>query len=238
MPPESGEPAPFLRSGTAAITIARLRLGLDPIYPVPRADHLRAAIASVRPEMDLLHQHGREGVIYRYPRVLYRVEGRRALIVAVEEGIEALSALTLVGESLRLGSTTRVVTDATLEVDDHQIGGTDEPRSYRFSTPWFALNQENHARFTRSDPGEARHFLDLQIVNNCLSLAKSFGLRVDQTVVGRADVRQIPVPMKQMVMIGFLGNFEVNFDIPAGLGLGKMVSKGFGAVGKDIQSCR
>ncbi len=44
--------------------------------------------------------------------------------------------------------------------------------------------------------------------------------------------------MKQIVMIGFLGNFEVNFDIPAGLGLGKMVSKGFGAAGKGIQSCR
>ena len=39
-------------------------------------------------------------------------------------------------------------------------------------------------------------------------------------------------------MTGFLGNFEVNFDIPAGLGLGKMVSKGYGAVVKDIQSCR
>jgi hypothetical protein len=238
MPPESNEPTPILRPGTATITIARLRLRLDPIYPVPRADHLRAAIASVRPEMDLLHQHGREGVIYRYPRVLYRVEGRHALIVAVEEGIEALTALTLVGESLRLGSTTPIVTDAILEVDDHQLGATEETRSYGFSTPWFALNQENHTRFTRSDPGEAQRFLDLQIANNCLSLAKSLGLRVDRTVVGRADVRQIPVRIKQIEMIGFLGNFEVNFEIPAGLGLGKMVSKGFGTVGKDIRSCR
>ena len=238
MPPEGGEPVPVVRSGPTSITVARLRLSLDPIYPIPRADHLRAAIASVRPEVDLLHQHGREGWIYRYPRVLYRVEGRRPLIVAVEEGIEVLTALTLVGESLRLGSTMRIVTDATLEVNAHHLGGIDEPRGYKFSTPWFALNQENHARFTRSDPGQARRFLDLQIANNCLSLAKSFGLRVDRRVVGRADVRQIPVRMKQIVMIGFLGNFEVNFDIPAGLGLGKMVSKGFGAVGKDIQSCR
>src|SRR4051794_32824350 len=128
MPPESNEPAPILSSGTVMIAIARLRLCLDPIYPVPRADHLRAAIASVRPELDLLHQHGREGLIYRYPRVLYRVEGRRPMVVAVEEGIEALSALTLVGESLRIGSTTRIVTDATLEVADHYLCGTDEPR--------------------------------------------------------------------------------------------------------------
>jgi hypothetical protein len=208
------------------------------MYPIPRADHLRAAIASVRPEMDLLHQHGREGWIYRYPRVLYRVEGRRPMIVAVEEGIEVLTALNLVGESLRLGSTMRIVTDAILEVDTHHLGGIDGPRGYKFSTPWFALNQENHARFTRSDPSQARRFLDLQIANNCLSLAKSFGLRVDRRVVGRADVRQVPVRMKEIVMIGFLGNFEVNFDIPPGLGLGKMVSKGFGAVERGIQSCR
>lgn len=238
MPPEGGEPVPVLRSGAISITVARLRLSLDPIYPIPRADHLRAAIASVRSEMDLLHQHGRDGWIYRYPRVLYRVEGRRPMIVAVEEGIEVLTALTLVGESLRLGSTMRIVTDAILEVDTHHLGGIDEPQGYKFSTPWFALNQENHARFTRSDPGQAQRFLDLQIANNCLSLAKSFGIRVDRRVVGRADVRQVPVRMKQIVMIGFLGNFEVNFDIPAGLGLGKMVSKGFGAAGKGIQSCR
>jgi hypothetical protein len=238
MPPEGGELQPVLRPGTAVITIARLRLSLDPIDPVPRSDHLRAAIAAVRPEVDLLHQHGLEGPIYRYPRVLYRVEGRRPMIVAVEEGIEALSSLTLVGESLRLGSTTRIVTDATLEVEDHHLGVTDEPRGYRFSTPWLALNQENHARFARSGPGEARRFLDLQIANNCLSLAKSFGLRLDRRVVGRVDVRQIPVRVKQVVMTGFLGNVELNFDIPAGLGLGKMVSKGFGAVVKDNQSCR
>jgi hypothetical protein len=237
MPPEGGDPTPDLRSRSAGITVARLRLRLDPIYPIPRADHLRAAIASVRPEMDLLHQHGREGLIYRYPRVLYRVEGRRPMIVAVENGIDAVSALTLVGESLRLGSTTRIVTDATLEVGDHQLGETDGPRGYRFSTPWLALNQENHARFARSDLREGRRFLDLQIANNCLSLAKSFGLRVDRRVVARADVRQVPVRMKQIVMIGFLGTFEVNFHIPAGLGLGKMVSKGFGAVRWGIQPC-
>jgi hypothetical protein len=33
-----------------------------------------------------------------------------------------------------------------------------------------------------------------------------------------------------MEMVGFFGHFEVNFKIPEGLGLGKSVSKGFGAV--------
>ena len=39
-------------------------------------------------------------------------------------------------------------------------------------------------------------------------------------------------------MLGFLGEADVNFDIPNGLGLGKVVSKGFGGVEKkDGASC-
>jgi len=33
-------------------------------------------------------------------------------------------------------------------------------------------------------------------------------------------------------MLGFLGEFEVNFDIPDYLGIGKSVSRGFGTVKK------
>jgi hypothetical protein len=212
------------------LTVARLRLRITPEFPAPRVDHLRAAIASARPELDLLHQHGTEGLIYRYPRVLYRVDHHGPTILAVGEGIDVLSALTLVGVNLRLGATVRHVMDATLDVTEHDLGPIQSSRTYRLTTPWLALNQENHARFGRLDEVERSRFLDAQVVNNCLSLAKSFGLRVTSRLVGHAHVRPISVRMKDVEMTGFLGKIIVNFSIPEGLGLGKSVSKGFGAV--------
>src|SRR4051812_35797143 len=97
-----------------AVDVAYLRLRVDPPQPIPRVDHVRAAVAAVEPALDLLHQHGAEGPIYRYPRVIYRVEGGIPQVVAVAEGVEALLGLELAGRAMRLGATTRQVIDATL----------------------------------------------------------------------------------------------------------------------------
>ena len=230
MPAPSGERDDLLTDESLSLNVAWLRLRLDPEHPAPKVDHLRAAIATVRPDLDLLHQHGQSGLIYRYPRVIYRIQDDGPLIVAVAEGIEALLGLTLVGQGLRLGVTTRRIIDATFHVQEHTLGPATTPRRYQLMTPWLALNQENHSRFGPMDKAQRQQLLDVQVANNCLSLAKSFGLRITTRLAGKAHVRPVPVWLKQVEMLGFLGVVEVNFQIPDGLGLGKSVSKGFGAV--------
>ena len=234
MPSTSAQQHTVLSADSLSLPVARLRLQIAPEYPIPRADHLRAAIAALRPEIDLLHQYGQKGFIYRYPRVLYRVEDREPAIIAVEEGTDVLSSLTLVGTSLRLGAMPRRILSATLEVSRQDLGPSPLPSRYRLSTPWLALNQENYLRFNRMSGEERQRFLDAQIVNNCLSLAKSFGLRVATRLVGRAHVRAVPVGMKGIEMIGHLGEVEVNFRIPEGLALGKSVAKGFGGLRRVV----
>lgn len=230
MPTPSAEQHDLLGTESLLLTVARLRLQIVPQYPGPRADHLRAAVASLRPAVDLLHQYGLEGLIYRYPRILYRISALDPMIVAVEEGVDILTTLKLVGEELRLGATTRRVLAATLDVQKQDLGPSSSPIRYRFTTPWLALNQENHSRFGRSNDEERTRILDAQVANNCLSLAKSFGLRITTRLAGRADLRPIPVLMKGIEMMGHFGEIEVNFNIPEGLALGKSVAKGFGAV--------
>ena len=234
MPRAGNEHQDLLASESLPLIVARVQLGLLPSRPAPRVDHLRAAIAAVKPEMDLLHQHGQDGLIYRYPRVIYRIQAGVPTVVAIEEGSAILSELTLVGSDLRLGATVRRVTEATLEVTEESLGPSRSPHPYRFMTPWLALNQENHARFGRMGEGERRRFLDAQIANNCLSLAKSLGLRVMTRIAARARVRPVGVRLKDVGMVGFLGEFEVNFAIPDGLGLGKSVSRGFGATMREV----
>lgn len=230
MPRADDECQDLLAFESLPVTVARLRLGLLPARPAPLVEHFRAAVADVKPELDLLHQHGRDGLIYRYPRVIYRVQGRVPTVVAVAEGTSILADLTLVGCDLRLGATVRRVTEATFEATEESLGPLRSPRPYRFATPWLALNQENHARFFRLDEEERRRFLDAQIANNCLSLAKSLNLRILTRIAARARLRPVRVRLKGVEMVGFLGRFEVNFSIPAGLGLGKSVSRGFGAM--------
>jgi hypothetical protein len=229
-----GEPPDLLTDEAVAVTVARLRLRIEPSRPVPCVDHVRAAVAAVRPELDLLHQHGPDGLIYRYPRVIYRVEGGTPLVVAAAEGAEALLGLTLVGQPIRLGVTTRRVADTTFDAARGWIGPARAPVRYRFGTPWLALNQPNHDRYLSMERGRRQSLLEGQIANNCLSMAKSFGLRISARLSAIAHLRPVPVRFKGFEMLGFLGHFEVNFSIPGGLGLGKSVSRGYGAVTGEI----
>jgi hypothetical protein len=230
VPSGCGERPDYLTGEALPVTIASLRLRVDPAWPPPRIDHLRAAIAAVQPELDLLHQHGPEGPIYRYPRIIYRVEHGVPLVVAIAEGVDTLLGLLLVGRTIRLGATVRRIVDATFDVTGGWIGVTHTSLRYDFTTPWLALNQANYHRYRSADRDGQQRLLEAQIVNNCLSTAKSFGLRISSRLSAIAHPRPVPVKFKGVEMLGFLGRFEVNFALPDGFGLGKSVSKGYGAV--------
>jgi Cas6b C-terminal domain len=69
------------------------------------------------------------------------------------------------------------------------------------------------------------------LVGNCLSLAKSFGQHVHCRLAAETPgLRSRNCRLKGVPMIGFLGTFRINFLIPAWLGIGKSVSRGFGTV--------
>ncbi|MBC7362911.1 MAG: CRISPR-associated endonuclease Cas6, partial [Candidatus Aminicenantes bacterium] len=68
---------------------------------------------------------------------------------------------------------------------------------------------------------------------NILSMSKSLGYTVTEPI--RAEIKnfkEVSAKLKDVPMIGFLGTFSVNFEIPDYWGIGKSVSRGFGTVKK------
>lgn len=66
-------------------------------------------------------------------------------------------------------------------------------------------------------------------------MSKSLGYKVPESIKADIhDLKEVPTKLKGTPMLGFLGNFSVNFDIPNYWGIGKSVSRGFGTVKKDI----
>ena len=68
------------------------------------------------PDLDLLHHHGENGLIYRSPRVIYSVDNEGPSIIAVEEGAEELMKVRLLSHAVRMGNTDRTIIDTTLKV--------------------------------------------------------------------------------------------------------------------------
>ena len=216
---------------TTTLQIERHKLITTASLSKAMATRIRGALADRRPDEVLLHHHDGDGsMIYLYPRVQYKVINQQAVVLALEEGIEAarqalagLTAVTLAGTEIAIGRIESIFAE-------EPFGWGEEMIEYRFLTPWVALNQENARRFAACNPSEARALLCKILIGNCLSMAKSFHYDVPGRI--RADIhpRQMPVAMKGMNLLGFVGRFRLNFHLPDWTGLGKSVSRGFGTV--------
>ena len=194
---------------------------------------LRGFFGQELAEQELLHHHRQDGsLIYDYPRIQFKVIDHQAVLIGLEEGSELLARLWLETDQAKLGPETLNVREATIQRRRFLFGQTEEMVTYRFVSPWLALNQGNARRYHADEREDVRtELLGRILVGNCLSVAKSF--RHNVTVHLRADcshLRTVHTRLKGVSMHGFVGVFRVNFLLPDLLGIGKSVSRGFGTV--------
>jgi hypothetical protein len=124
------------------------------------------------------------------------------------------------------------ILDKRLDVDDVPFGPTETFQEYVFTSPWFALNQDNEQAYAGSNEKLRRVLLEKILTGNLLSAAKGFGLffvpRVESRVVGSWS--ESPRVFKGVLMRGIRCRFEANVAIPHLWGIGKSSSSGWGTV--------
>jgi hypothetical protein len=103
---------------------------------------------------------------------------------------------------------------------------------YRFSSECLPLNQENYDRWQRITQSDKDQLIQRILIGNLLSFAKGIGMSV--TTKLEAKCKMVPVGFRVLKpgvrMLGFTGDFSVNFKLPPLWGLGKSTSRGFGTV--------
>jgi len=209
----------------------RLRLGRG----LSRAEttRLRGYFGTVFRDEVLLHHHDPSGrLLYTYPRVQFKVLAKTAHVVGIAEGAPVVERLWREVDYARIGDHLLPIREATLLPRCDPFGQAPQMLDYRFLTPWLGLNQDNYQRYCRAaDPALKRQILQRVLVGNCLSLAKSLGVRVTAQLIAEVGLLRPRIcRFKGLPMLGFLGRFRINFYLPARLGLGKSVSRGFGTV--------
>lgn len=203
------------------------------------AKELRGAIASIYPHELLLHQHSSIGeVLYSYPLVQYKVLDRKCIIVAIGSGAKVIKSLNLVGKSLRLSGKEVQIIGKEMLFDQAPFGMSDDYFSYSLLTPWLALNQKNYEKYQMLGSWPKRKtMLEGILVGNLISMSKSLGYTVPGPItVVIHKMEEVKTSLKGTPMLGFLGTFSVNFEIPDYWGIGKSVSRGFGTVKRVEES--
>lgn len=195
------------------------------------ASELRGFFATRFNEYTELHQHHADKFIYRYPVVQYKIIRGVPTVIGINEGAEVLKQTYDEYQEIRLGANTYLVVERSISIREEEFGISDTVRSYEFETPWLALNQENYRAFYGLNSNEERdEFLRKTLIGNIISMSKSLHYQVPDRISCDLSVTVRKDHLKDVRVMTFTGMFHTNFIIPDYFGLGKSVSRGFGAV--------
>jgi len=209
-----------------------LRLTLHSDTPMRGdATKLRGFFATSFNEHALLHQHVTDKLIYKYPLIQYKMLDRTPLVLGINEGADVLKEIYDKFNEIKLGESTYSIVERGITLKSEEFGCSDQILSYRFVTPWLALSQENYPKYLDASWEERKDLLRRILVGNLLSASKGLGYVAKEHIrleVGR--MQDEICLLKGMKVTGFRGEFTTNFVIPDFMGLGKSVSRGYGAV--------
>lgn len=185
----------------------------------------------------LFHNHKSNGKFrYAYPLIQYKIIEGKPTVLGLGEGATLITKNFLDIDKLILGTSEYNNPEARLEVEDIRLGNNsaEEMYNYRFISPWLGLNQRNHSTYINeiknSSEDEQYKFLTKILVGNILTFAKGVNWWLEDKIVVTHNVKSVDVKFKNKDMIGFVGEFTSNIQLPNYIGLGKSTARGFGTV--------
>lgn len=197
------------------------------------ADKLRGYFANKFGEYTLIHHHLNDNkLLYKAPLIQYKMLDGKPFVLGINEGADILQKTHTDIDYIKIGHNEYQIKEKTIVLRTDNLGIINNDNTYSFLTPWLALNEKNYDKYHRlgSWP-KKKELLEGILVGNIISMSKSLGYTVPEPIKANIDnLKEVPTKLKGTPMLGFLGNFSVNFEIPDYWGIGKSVSRGFGTI--------
>ncbi len=195
-----------------------------------------AVIASLEQNNILYHNHDKDGVIYNYPRIQYKRLHQKAVIVCINEGVEAVHELfTSNNFFYQIGDRKEKMRIQSIDVYETNLDFCDEMKGYRLRN-WLPLNSENYKEYQSLERlADKVVFLEEKLVGNLLSFFTSIGFRANDPIkLNITDILdQRLARYKSVKLMAFDVEFQCNLTLPSYIGLGKSVSVGFGTLTRN-----
>jgi len=217
------------------IEVLKLTIALDNKLSTLDAGKVRGFLGNLFSDDSHIHQHRLDGsFIYRYPRIQYKIIEGQCILIGFGEGNETVKEIFNRLRSLNIRGRWQEILSSGLEIYKASFSSFPNEVTYTFLTPWLALNEKNYKKYHLMGSLQRRkELLESILIGNILSISKSLGYIVQQPLTaGIENIKEVQTRLKDIPMLGFLGRFSVNFEIPDYWGIGKSVSRGFGTVKK------
>ncbi len=192
---------------------------------------IRGYIASNHMKNSIFHQHKGNELHYRYPLIHYHIITDTPVITGWQEGVQETKKLFKQLDHFQINNRKIYIHRKKFVTKKQKFGLTTKKNKYMFISPWLALNNKNYQRYISTSKNQKQAFLEKILTGNILSASKGLGYTVEDRIkTSIIYTRQIKTRLKGTPLVAFKGAFEVNFELPELFGLGKSVSRGFGAV--------
>ena len=201
--------------------------------PERAAAQLRGYFGNVfREHSPLLHNHLEDGKTrYGCPLVQYKIIDGTPVLVGLHDGAKLLAELFFEMKAIDVNGHHIEVRERDIAFKKAEIGVGEDLVEYGFETLWMALNQDNYPVYEEMADGERPAFLNRILVGNILSFFKGMDFFTEKRVMASfRPTFETVTGFKNQPMRAFGGTFTTNAILPDLIGLGKSVSRGFGAV--------
>ena len=213
---------------------------LNNVYLKPSQIHkFRGFVGNAFKNHDLIHNHDLKTgkPIYRYPLIQFKlIDDIPAIIAITDRAVSIFSEIFMKLDKIIIEDAVIFVFEKELKIEEVEFGYSDEIFMYEFVSPWIGLNQKNFIKYNDAGKEEKNEMLKRVMTGNILSMSKYLDcwLSQDQKIKINHKLKETKVNLKGKSMTAFNGIFKTNFLIPDYLGIGKSVSRGFGAARRVI----
>ena len=173
------------------------------------------------------HHHSEKS--YHYPLVQYKKIDGKLTVMGLQRYADVLMNKIVQLERVVTPRNEVKVNAVHVEVDDFEIDS--QQHVYRFITPWLPLNEENYQKFKEADENNRQLLLERILIGNTLSMLKGLGIFLDYRITASiSQFRPVAVSVHGNKFEAFWASYSLKLGLPDFVGLGKSVSKGFGAI--------
>lgn len=212
----------------ALLTMKDVRLKESQIHK------MRGYIGNLFKEYDLIHNHGEDGKnIFRYPRIQFKTtdNGNPVILAIGDDAIKIFSEIFMKLERIEINDRILRVNEKELAVNNCSFGISESMIEYEFIHPWIAFSQRNYHKYQLVKTiEEEKDLIKSILAGNIISMSKGLGYTVPSHIEVETTVNTQKDKLKGVDIVGFVGSFRTNFEIPDYFGIGKSVSRGFGTV--------
>ncbi|MBN1468828.1 MAG: hypothetical protein JXM74_08720 [Fusobacteriaceae bacterium] len=214
------------------IKLCKIDFETDQLIKKDELKKIRGFLGNKFIDKTLIHNHIEEGMRYSYPLIQYKFLKDKFFIIGINEGADTLLSIVSQIDCFKIEEKIVNITKKNIEIWEEEIKLGTGYKIYKFSTPYFALNQKNFNIYNKlENKMEKKLFLNKILVGNILSFLKGVGIWADKEIICDIFFEDIKIiNFKEQKMVGIKGEFAFNGVLPNFIGLGKSVSLGNGII--------